>query len=79
MLPQLSAEMQPPTTRNVSVASSNAVRYLKEDTLFYAYNVIYGGDHDGLINLQFNKVGFCSEELKGEWWTLGSSECSLLQ
>lgn len=58
MLAWLSAEMQ-------LVASTNAVKYL-EDTLFYAYCVIYGGDRDGLIDLQFNKGRFCSEELMGE-------------
>lgn len=58
--------MQPPTTGNVPIASTNAVRQLKEDTLFYAYCIIYGGDPDGLIDLQFNKGSFCSEEVMGE-------------
>lgn len=66
VLAWLSPEMQLPTTGNVPVASTNAVRDLEEDTLFYAYCVIYGGDHDGLIDLQFNKGRFCSEELMGE-------------
>lgn len=66
VLAWLSAEMQPPITGNVPVASTNAVRDLEEDALFYAYCVICGVDQDGLIDLQFNKGRFCSEELMGE-------------
>lgn len=64
MLAWPSAEIQASTMVNLPIAYINTVGYLeKKNILLKAYCIIYGGDHDVVITLQFSKGSFCCEEL----------------